>query len=216
MSKIKIPKYTLGEELMNAITHGVGAILGIVALVLTLIEAIKGGNSLAILAASLYGSSMIIMYLISCLYHSFSPRITAKKVFRVLDHCDIYVFIAGSYTPYCLCVIEGLKGWIMFSVVWVCAIVGVLLNSINLEKFKKPSFALYLIMGWSIIFSINTIFDNLESVGILLLFLGGVVYTVGAILYGIGKKKKYLHSIFHFCVLIASILQFFSIYLYVL
>ena len=117
MEKIKIPKYTLAEELINAISHGFGTAFAITALVLTVVISARHHSAIAVVSSCIYGSSMIIMFLISCLYHSFSPKLKAKKVFRVLDHCDIYVFIAGSYTPFCLCLIGGLKGWLMFGVI---------------------------------------------------------------------------------------------------
>lgn len=216
MKNIKIPKYSLGEELINSISHGIGAAMGIAALVLTLIASAKSHSTIGIISSCVYGISMIIMYLISCLYHSFSPKIKAKKVFRILDHCDIYVFIAGCYTPYCLNLIGGKEGWIVFGIVWSLAIIGILLNSINLEKFKVISFILYLAMGWVAAFSLDSISSAIAKPGLILLVAGGVVYTIGAILYMIGSKKKYFHSVFHFFILAASVLQFLSIYLYVL
>ncbi len=215
MRKITIPKYNLCEELINSISHGLGVILGIVALVLTIVQSAKNHSTIGVVSSCIYGSTMIIMYLNSCLYHAFSPRIKAKKVFRILDHCDIYLFIAGCYTPYCLCLIGGIKGWIIFSIIWLSAIVGVLLNAIDLEKFQIPSVILYLVMGWMIIFSYNSIEEVLALPGLILLITGGVAYTIGAILYGIGSKKRYFHSVFHFFVLAGSILQFLSILIYV-
>lgn len=215
MRKITVPKYNLCEELINSISHGLGVILGIVALVLTIVQSAKNHSAIGVVSSCIYGSTMIIMYLNSCLYHAFSPRIKAKKVFRILDHCDIYLFIAGCYTPYCLCLIGGIKGWIIFSIIWLSAIVGVLLNAIDLEKFQIPSVILYLVMGWMIIFSYNSIEEVLALPGLILLITGGVAYTIGAILYGIGSKKRYFHSVFHFFVLAGSILQFLSILIYV-
>lgn len=216
MRKITIPKYSLGEEIINAISHGLGVLLGITALILTIIFAAKNNNTIGIVSACIYGSTMIIMYLMSCLYHSLSPRLKAKKVFRVIDHCDIYIFIAGCYTPYCLSLIKGTEGLIIFIIIWLSAIIGVLLNAINLEKFQIPSTAMYLIMGWLIIFSYNDIKSLLPSTGLNLLIGGGVIYTIGAILYGIGSKRKYFHSVFHFFVLAGSVFHFFSILLYVM
>lgn len=216
MKRITIPKYSLGEEIINAISHGLGVLLGITALVLTIIFAAKNNNTIGIVSACIYGSTMIIMYLMSCLYHSLSPRLKAKKVFRVIDHCDIYIFIAGCYTPYCLSLIKGTEGIFIFIIIWFSAVIGVLLNAINLEKFQIPSTAMYLIMGWLIIFSYNDIKSLLPERGLNLLIGGGVIYTIGAILYGIGSKRKYFHSIFHFFVLAGSVFHFFSILLYVM
>ena len=215
MKKITIPKYTLGEELVNAISHGLGVLLGITALVLTVVFSAKNHNTIGIVSSCIYGSTMIIMYLMSCIYHALSPKLKAKKVFRVIDHCDIYLFIAGCYTPYCLSLIGGRTGWIIFAIIWISAIVGVLLNAINLEKFQVPSMIMYLVMGWMIIFSYNSISAVLPKAGLVLLITGGVAYTIGAIFCGIGAKKKYFHSIFHLFVLAGSILQFLSIAMYV-
>ena len=214
MKKITIPKYTLGEEILNSISHGFGVALGIVALVLTIIFSAKDHNTIGIVSSCIYGTTMIIMYLISCIYHALSPKLKAKKVFRVLDHCDIYLFIAGCYTPYCLSLIGGSTGWIIFAIIWTCAVIGVILNAINLEKFQIPSMIMYLLMGWMIIFSYDSISALLPTPGLVLLILGGISYTLGAILYGIGAKKRYFHSAFHFFVLLGSTLQFFSILFY--
>lgn len=214
MKKVTVPKYTLGEEIVNSISHGLGIILGIVALVLTIVFSAKNNNTIGIVSSCIYGSTMIIMYTISCLYHALSPKLKAKKVFRVIDHCDIYLFIAGCYTPYCLSLIGGVTGWVIFAIIWACAVIGVLLNAIDLEKFIIPSVLMYLVMGWMIIFSYDSVATLLPTPGLVLLIAGGISYTVGAVLYAIGSKKKYFHSIFHFFVLLGSILQFFSILLY--
>ena len=214
MKKVTVPKYTLGEEIVNSISHGLGIILGIVALVLTIVFSAKNNNTIGIVSSCIYGSTMIIMYTISCLYHALSPKLKVKKVFRVIDHCDIYLFIAGCYTPYCLSLIGGVTGWVIFAIIWACAVIGVLLNAIDLEKFIIPSVLMYLVMGWMIIFSYDSVATLLPTPGLALLIAGGISYTVGAILYAIGSKKKYFHSVFHFFVLLGSILQFFSILLY--
>lgn len=216
MNKVTIPKYTLGEELINAISHGIGVLLGITALVLTIVFSSKNHNTIGIVSSCIYGTTMIIMYLVSCLYHALNPKLKAKKVLRILDHCDIYLFIAGCYTPYCLSLIGGKTGWIIFSIIWISAIIGVLINAIDLEKFQIPSTIMYLIMGWMIIFSYNSIATLLPTPGLVLLISGGIAYTIGAVLYSIGSKKKYFHSVFHFFVLAGSTLQFFSILLYVI
>lgn len=214
MEKVTVPKYTLGEEITNAVTHGVGALFGIVALVLTIIFAAKNGNGVGVISSVIYGISMIAMFTISCVYHALSPRIVGKKVMRILDHCDIYVFIAGCYTPFCLSLIGGKTGIILFSIIWLCAIIGVLLNAINIEKYKWPAFAMYLIMGWMIVFSFKPLRANIDIIGLYLLLAGGITYTLGAVFYLIGAKKKYIHSVFHVFVLLGAILHFFSILLY--
>lgn len=216
MAKIRIPNYSLSEEIINSVSHGIGVLFGITALVLTIIMSCAHHNTIGIVSSCIYGSSMIIMYLMSCLYHALSPRTPVKKVFRVIDHCDIYVYIAGCYTPFALSAIGGRSGWIIFAIIWACAVSGVVLNAVDLEKFDKVSLALYLIMGWMIIFSLRELITSVEMTGIVLLALGGIVYSIGAVLYVIGAKKKYMHSVFHFCVLAGSILQFFSILFYAL
>ena len=213
--RITLPNYTLGEELISSISHGVGALLSIAALVLCIISAAKGGSALAVVASCIYGSSLIILYLMSCLYHALAKN-KAKKVFRVFDHCSIFLLIAGTYTPFLLITIGGTKGIIMLVIMWIAAITGIVLNSVNLEKYDKMSFVLYLIMGWMIVFSFKQLLENLARTGFILLLVGGIIYTVGAVIYAIGDdKKKYLHSILHFFVLGVSIFQFFTILLYV-
>ena len=214
--RITLPKYTLGEELISSISHGVGALLSIVALILCIIAGIRSGLTTNIVAACIYGSSLIILYLMSCLYHALA-RNRAKKVFRVFDHCSIFLLIAGSYTPFLLITIGGVKGTILMVIMWITSIIGIVLNSVNLEKYDKLSFVLYLVMGWMIVFTIKDIISALPSLGFTLLLIGGIVYTIGAVIYAIGDDKiKYLHSIWHFFVLGGSIFQFFTIFLYVL
>ena len=214
--RITLPKYTLGEELISSISHGVGALLSIVALILCIIAGIRSGLTTNIVAACIYGSSLIILYLMSCLYHALA-RNRAKKVFRVFDHCSIFLLIAGSYTPFLLITIGGVKGTILMAIMWITSIIGIVLNSVNLEKYDKLSFVLYLVMGWMIVFTIKDIISALPSLGFTLLLIGGIVYTIGAVIYAIGDDKiKYLHSIWHFFVLGGSIFQFFTIFLYVL
>lgn len=212
--RVTLTKYSLSEELISAISHGVGTLLAIVAIILCIYIS-KDNGSIAIFSAITYGTSLIILYLMSTLYHSFKPN-KAKKVFRIFDHCSIFLLIAGSYTPFTLITLKGSTGWILFAIIWACAITGIVLNSINLEKFDKISFVLYLIMGWSIIFNYKPLVAAFSSGGLTLLIAGGVAYTLGAVIYLIGSKVKYMHSIWHFFVLGGSILHFFCIYLFVL
>ena len=210
--KIDLPKYRLSEELMNAISHGVGVLLSITALILCIIKAKTG---LELFSVLFYGISSIVLYLMSCLYHSLMPN-NAKRVFRIIDHCSIFLLIAGTYTPFCLLILPLNIGWWIFGFVWVCAIIGIVLNAVDLKKFKKISMFLYLAMGWCIIFTFKSLWDNMNHFGILLLLLGGVIYTIGAVLYGIGKKKQYMHSIFHLFCILASLCFFFAVYFYAL
>ncbi len=213
MNKIDIPKYSLAEELISSISHGIGALLGIATLVLSVVFSNK---PVAIASSAIYGASLIILYTISCLYHSFSPNIKAKKVFRVLDHDSIYLLIFGTYMPYLLVTLGGSKGWILWGILLFLSILGITLNSINLEKFKNISLISYILMGWIVLFAFNDIRISLGYMGTLYLILGGIMYTIGALFYKIGKKVKYMHSLFHFFVLAGSIFHFFSIFLYVI
>ena len=213
--KIDIPKYNICEELLSAISHGVGSLLSIAALVLCVVFSVMHHNIYAVVSSVIYGSCSIILYTMSTLYHSLKVN-NAKRVFRILDHDSIFLLIAGTYTPYALVALPKKIGWVVFGIIWSCAILGITLNSIDLKKYGKLSMVLYIIMGWMIIFTFKTLVASIDIVGIYLMLIAGMLYTIGLIFYGIGKKKKYMHSIFHFFVLSASILFFFSIFLYVI
>lgn len=213
--KIDIPKYNICEELLSAISHGVGSLLSIAALVLCVVFSVMHHNIYAVVSSVIYGSCSIILYTMSTLYHSLKVN-NAKRVFRILDHDSIFLLIAGTYTPYALVALPKKIGWVVFGIIWSCAILGITLNSIDLKKYGKLSMVLYIIMGWMIIFTFKTLVASIDIVGIYLMLIAGMLYTIGLIFYAIGKKKKYMHSIFHFFVLSASILFFFSIFLYVI
>ena len=213
--RIAIPHYTLGEELMNSISHGVGALLGIAALVLCVVRAAPTGDPYRIVSGAIFDFTVLILYLMSCLYHALKVN-KAKRVFRVIDHCTIFLLIAGTYTPYTLVSLRDSVGWWVFGVIWATAIVGIVLNAVSLKKFSRISVALYLIMGWMIIIAYQPMVQAIPRGGMQLLVWGGVAYTLGAILYGIGSRRKYFHSIFHFFCIIGTVLHFFSIYLYVM
>ena len=211
MSKIKIPKYSLGEELVNSISHGIGALLSIVALVFLVL---KANTVNAVVSVCLYAAFMIILYTISCIYHALSPRIVGKKVLRVIDHCNVLLMVAGTYMPICLSLLYGSIGWITFAIVWIITIVGIVFNGINVDKYSKISVVCNLFLGWGVLILITPIRSLVHDNGILYLILGGVFYTIGSILYGLGKKIKYMHSVFHFFVLFGSFFQFIFIYNY--
>ena len=214
-----LPTYTKGEEIFNMTSHIVGGALGIVATVLCIVFAAVHGNGYGVVSGAIYGVTMIILYTMSSIYHGLSPKRNAKKVFQVLDHCSIFLLIAGSYTPFALCTLreyDTATGWIIFGVIWGVAILGIVLNSIDIKRYKIFSMICYLIMGWCIIVKINVLPELLGMAGFILLVAGGVAYTIGAVIYGLGKKHKYAHSIFHLFILLASLLQFFCILLYVM
>ncbi len=213
--KISLPDYTLGEELVSSISHGLGAVFGIVALILCVVKSVGAGDALAIVSGCLYGSMLILLYSMSTIYHALK-RNMAKRVFRVFDHCTIFLLIAGTYIPIVLVGIGGFWGWIFFGVVTGAAVLGIVLNAIDVERFRIFSMICYLAMGWVIVFGSRLLAAALPSDGIVFLITGGIVYTLGAVLYALGKKKKYLHSIWHFFVLGGSVLHFIAIYGYVL
>lgn len=211
-SKNTIPKYTLGEELINSISHGVGAGLAIAALVLLCVRA---HSAMGVVTGVIYASIMIILFVISCIYHSLSPRVKGKKVLRVIDHANVLLMVAGTYTPICLALIKGGLGWVMFGVVWAVTILAVTLNCINVDKYQLAAVLCNLIVGWGSLLIIHRLIQVCPKPGLVLLIVGGIVYSIGAILYGVGHKVKYMHSIFHFFVLAGAILHFFLIYFYV-
>lgn len=224
MKRIKLkdrilPIYTKGEEIFNMTSHIVGAVLGIVATVLCVVFSAVHGNIYGIVSGSIYGVTMIILYTMSSIYHGLSPKTYSKKVFQVLDHCSIFLLIAGSYTPFALCTIrqyDTTAGWAIFAVIWLIAILGIVLNSIDIKRFKVFSMICYLLMGWCIIVKASLLPQLLTINGFILLVTGGIAYTVGAIVYGLGKKYKYAHSIFHLFILLGSLLQFLCVLLYVM
>ena len=214
-----LPTYTKGEEIFNMVSHIAGAVVGIVAVVLCCVIAAKHGNSYGVVSGTIFGVTLIILYTMSSIYHGLSPKLKAKKVFQVIDHCSIFLLIAGTYTPFTLCTLREYDprvGWTIFGIVWGLALIGIVLNAIDIKKFKVFSMICYIIMGWCIIVKINVIIEYLGIPAFVLLLTGGICYTIGAILYGIGKKHKWMHSIFHLFCLASSILHLLCILLYVM
>jgi len=214
-----LPPYTKGEEIFNMITHILGVILGIVATILCPIYASKAGNIYRIVSGVIFGISTIILYTMSSVYHGLNPKLKAKKIFQILDHCTIFLLIAGSYTPFALCTLreyDTATGWIIFGVIWGIALLGIILNAIDLKRYKIFSMVCYILMGWCIIVKGALLPQLLGITGFVLLLIGGIVYTFGAILYLIGKKHKYMHSVFHICIFIGSLLHFLCILLCVM
>lgn len=207
--EMELPPYSLGEEIFASVTHGVSALFAIIALVFLLISCRKTG--LVVTSVAVFGGTMILLYTISTIYHALGIN-KAKKVFRVLDHCTIFLLIAGTYTPVTLVCLGETKGLILFSVVWIAAIIGIVLNSISLKKFAAASVFCYVAMGWVIIFAMKEFTENASRLALICLFVGGVFYTLGAVLYGLGKKVRYMHSIFHLFVLAGSVFHTITIY----
>ncbi len=209
---IKLKKYSLGEEIFSSVAHGVGALLAIAATALVIVMAAINGNAMGVVGGSIYGGTMIILYTMSTLYHSITNP-AAKKVFRVIDHCSIFLLIAGTYTPYCLCTLWGHGGLGILIAIWTCSIMGIVMNAIALEKFKNISLVLYVVMGLAILFKIKTLAELLPLGGLVFMCIAGAVYILGIIFYKL--KIKYMHSIWHLFVLAGSICFFFSILFYV-
>jgi hemolysin III len=203
-------KLTTGEEIINSITHGIGALLSIVALVILIIVAGKYGDFWHLLSFSIYGCTLILLYLSSTLYHSFSnPRL--KNLFARFDHISIFLLIAGTYTPILLTSIRGIWGWTFFITIWSIALLGAIIRSIYLHRFRKLMVVIYLLMGWMAILVGKQIYLNLPSISLTFLVLGGVAYSVGVIFY-MWRKLPYSHAIWHLFVLAGSVLHFFAIY----
>ncbi|MEL3909099.1 MAG: hemolysin III family protein [Treponemataceae bacterium] len=208
--KPKKLNYTIGEEIANAITHGIGVALSIAALVLLAIKANKRPD-ISTVSFVIFGVSLIVLYLSSTLYHALPAA--AKGVFGILDHSSIFILIAGTYTPYSLSVLRGALGWTIFGVVWGLAIIGIVLYAVFQHKVRRITTIMYIVMGWLIIFATKEIKVLLQATSFRLLLAGGIVYTIGCIFYAM-KKIKWMHSIWHLFVLAGSILHFFSLYFY--
>ncbi len=216
--------YTVGEEIFNSVSHGVGVLLSIAALVLLIVFASIPFDGYGLASGLVFGISLILLYTMSMVYHIVQNE-KGKKVLRIFDHCSIFILIAGTYTPYTLVTLRDVPfqmgpfscslGWLIFGLIWGATVIGVLLNSLSLEKFKVISLVLYVLMGWGIVLSIKPLSQNLGLGGLILLVAGGLVYTVGVVFYVL-KKYRYMHSVWHLFVLGGSICHYFSILLFVL
>ena len=223
MNRIKLrdrmlPDYTHGEETMNMVTHIVGGGLGIIGLVLCVIQATLHGSVMGVICAAVYGTSMVALYAMSSIYHGLKPG-TSKKVMQVLDHCTIYFLIAGTYTPIALCAMAPVYpaiGCGLFAVEWALAITATVLTAIDLHSYRVFSMICYIGMGWGVILFIPQAMAVLTSAGFWILFAGGIAYTIGAILFGMGKKLRWMHSVFHIFVVLGSLLQLITVLFYVL
>ena len=208
MTQVRKP-YSLGEEIFNSVSHGIGGLLSIAGTVVLIVFCAVYSDAWAVVSASIYGASLIILYTMSTLYHAITNN-KAKKFFRIMDHDTIFFLIAGTYTPFTLVTLRGPIGWVLFGIVWGAAIIGIVLNSIDLERFRKPSVICYILMGWAIIFAIKPMINALPSVSLIFLLTGGIFYTVGIIFYAL-KKVKWFHSVWHLFTIAGSVFHFFSI-----
>ena len=221
VKEITLPKYTLGQELWNSISHGLGALFALIAGPFLIIKAALTNDVINIAAVSFYIFSMLVLYVGSCLYHALA-RNDGKRVFRVLDHDNVFLLIMGSYTPYCLIALrnpaDGFPwGYVILGLVWGLCILGIVLNSINIHKYKVICMVVYVAMGSAIVTAFYPLWFAIGPAGVFTLLGSGVLYWIGAMLYGLGAKKSaWWHTVFHFFVLAATILMFFSIYCFVL
>lgn len=209
----KLPDYTKGEEVMNMVTHIVGGGIGLLALVFCVIKSVTKGSLVGILSSAVYGVCMVGLYAMSSIYHGLRPG-NAKRVMQVMDHCTIYFLIAGTYTPIVLCAVAPVYpviGWGLFVFEWALTALAVTLTAIDLKKYNAFSMVCYIGMGWAVLFFMKQTMQVLTKPGFLWLLWGGIAYTVGAILYGIGSKKRWFHSVFHIFVVLGSVLQLVSV-----
>lgn len=213
-AKRPIREYSIGEEIANSITHGIGALLAVAALVISIVKSVSDGGGVLLCAALLYGIALVIEYTMSTLYHALTaPK--AKRVFKVLDHSGIYLLIAGTYSPYCLVTLWNEGGLWLAIFVWIVSLAGIAVEAFWTYRPRWISAALYVLLGWSIVMYVPTLYALMEPAGFWLLLAGGLAYTVGAVFY-IFKRVKYLHTVFHVFVLGGSVCQFLSIVLFVI
>lgn len=213
-----LPNYTKGEEVFNMVTHIVGGGLGIIYLIISVLIGAFNRNPWAIVSAAIYGFSTVTLFTMSSVYHGLKSGI-GKKVLQVLDHCTIYFMIAGTYTPITLCAMREkypFIAWMIFGVVWALAALGITLTAIDIKKHEKFAMICYLLMGWSIVCAFKQTVSSIGKGGFYLILAGGILYSIGAVLYRVGIKKKYIHSVFHIFVDLASVAQFLGIAFYVL
>jgi hemolysin III len=213
-SKRRIGKYSATEEKINIITHASGLVLSVVALILLIMRALRYGDTIHLITFSVFGLSMILLYTASTLYHS-AKDMSLRAKFQVFDHTSIYFLIAGTYTPFTLVVLQGTLSWILFGIIWSLALGGIVLKLFFTGRFDLLLTIMYIVLGWIVVVALKPLIANLAIEGVILLFAGGIAYTLGAVIYAI-KKIPGNHAIFHFFVLLGTLCHFLSIYFYVL
>lgn len=213
MSRISIPNYSIGEELVNSITHGVGALFSTAALILMVN---KAHSALSLTCAWVFGLSMIVLYTVSCVYHALPPTLMGKRVLRVIDHCNVYLLVFGTYVPAALLGVGGPLGWALFGIVALFTILGIVFSAIDVDKYSKIQVACHLVSGWSFLVGLPSLAASAGIICAVLVVAGGVCYTIGSVLYGLGKNRPYMHSVFHVFCLAGTFLHFLAIYAYLL
>ncbi|MBW2622617.1 MAG: hemolysin III family protein [Deltaproteobacteria bacterium] len=201
---------TVGEEIANSITHGIGALLSIPGLVILIVLAVSKGDAWNIVGFTIFGATLIILYTASTLYHSLA-KTPAIKVFQILDRSAIFLLIAGTYTPFLLDGLRGARGWSLFGVIWGLSIIGIILNSIWLNRVRKISLAVYLLMGWLIIINFKGLFDNVQQASIILLIIGGLSYSGGVVFFA-WRRLPFNHMVWHLFVLLGSVSHYFAVW----
>ena len=218
LSDRRLPSYTRGEEIMNMVTHIVGGGLSVIAAIACIVRGVLNANIWGVLSSLVYGTALITMYTISSVYHGLRPNL-GKKVMQVIDHCTIYFLIAGTYTVILLSALRPVYpglAWGIFFFEWAMVALATTLTAIDLKKYSAFSMICYIGMGWAIIPFWRQVLEVMGVWGFGLLLSGGIAYTIGSILYGLGKKRKWMHSVFHLFVILGSLLQFFAVLFFAL
>lgn len=201
-------RYTLGEEIFNSVSHGIGGGLSIAGTVVLIVFAAIYSNAWGVVASAVYGGSLIMLYTMSTLYHALTPP-KAKSFFRIMDHNTIFFLIAGTYTPITLVPLRGAFGWVLFGAIWAAAILGIVFNSIDLERYSKPSVVCYVLMGWAVVFAVKPMIASVNRLSLLFLLIGGLFYTIGLVFFI--WKRKYFHSVWHLFTIGGSVFHWFAI-----
>lgn len=207
--ELSLPQYTVAEEIFSALSHGVGALFAIAGFVALLFACRR--ETLVVVCASVFGTCMVLLYTVSTLYHALGVC-RGKYVFRILDHCDLFLMIAGTYTPIALSGLGGTLGWVMFGIVWGVSIVGVALNAVSVQRFKTFTMACSVVLGWLVVFFLKPLGSVLGGGSVALLIVGGILYTVGAVLYRTCDRVKFMHGVSHLFILAGSVCHYFVIY----
>ena len=216
INRIKLPDYTKKEELINSISHGIAFVFSVLGLILLILKA-KNVGSLSLISSVIFGIAMVLLYLVSAIYHyPYLNNLSLKKIFRVIDHCNVFLLVLGTIMPVALLGIGGRYGLIFFSITFIITLIGIFFLCINIDKFQFVEVLCHLINGWSILIFLKFLILNIGYYGVIFIILGGVMYSIGSILYFLGSKRKYFHSIFHFFCILGTLFHYIAIYFYLL
>ena len=215
ISKIKIPNYSLSEEIINSLSHGIAAAFSIAGLILMIVKA-SHESVTNLVTVTIFGTTMIILYTMSCIYHALSPHIMGKKILRVIDHTNVFLLVLGTILPVSLVGIGGIQGCFFFGFVAIVTLVGIFASCVNIDKVQWIEVLCHLMNGWSVLLFVKPLISHMGLTPVLFIILGGVMYSLGAILYGVGSKKKYIHCVFHFFCIFGTIFHFTAIYGYLI